>query len=335
MSEKLSMAYAAANIFPLKFFLHHELIRKMNEERKVQPVHLQINPTNLCNFNCSFCSCSKRDKKLSLSIGRLQDLIEESADLGCQAATITGGGEPLLYEDHDRMLQLLADNNIKTGIVTNGAYIDRPKSWEHVTWSRISASDNLPVQLKKIKSCVGLWFSKINETVKNNGSVDWAFSYVLGESPNNKLIEQIVNFANVHSFTHVRIVSDIFLGEKLGSQMLNVQSYLKGKGIDCSRVIFQYRGFFSHGMNPCYISLLKPVIGADGGIYPCCGTQYALANPTRDYEKAMKMGEIEDFQSLYEEQKFFDGSICVKCFYENYNLVSKVMLEGIAHKEFL
>jgi len=335
IENKLKMAYAAANTFPLKFFLHPELIRSMNIEKKIQPIHLQLNPTNLCSFNCPFCSCSERIKHLSLRIERIKNLLEQASNFGCKAATITGGGEPLLYNHYNEMIDLLADQGIQIGLVTNGVYLDRSsdKAWDKMIWGRISASDILPQQLEHIGSNMKDWLLLIDDV--SGHDVDWAFSYVLGEKPNYELIKSLIEFANEHEFTHVRILNDIFQAEQLTNQMLSVEYYLKAQDVDCNKVNFQDRSIFTHGMNPCYISLLKPVIGADGGVYPCCGTQYALEKPSRDYEPRMKMGEIESFSSLYEQQKFFNGSICVKCYYENYNLVSKVMFEGIPHGEFL
>jgi len=88
-------------------------------------------------------------------------------------------------------------------------------------------------------------------------------------------------------------------------------------------------------MAPCLLSILKPVIGVDGYIYPCCGTQYALEDPARDYDRAMRMGKIEDLEDIILNQAFFNGSICHKCYYSQYNEALDVMIKGLKHESFV
>jgi len=133
----------------------------------------------------------------------------------------------------------------------------------------------------------------------------------------------------------MRIVNDIFIADELKEQMNNVKYYLKDNVFDDSIVNYQDRSEWTSGYNPCYLSILKPVIGADGYIYPCCGTQYALENPSRDYEELMRMGHIDNLEDVLLNQWFFDGSICYKCYYGNYNKVLSILMNGLKHKEFV
>ena len=83
------------------------------------------------------------------------------------------------------------------------------------------------------------------------------------------------------------------------------------------------------------ISLLKPVIGADGLLYPCCGTQYAMFPPPGDYDDLMCMGPAIELYSIYQEQKHFDGSQCVRCYYDEYNALLEQIIIPLEHKEFV
>lgn len=336
MSEIEKYSYSAANIFPLKTVTNLNILESIKHEGIIPPIHPQLNPTNKCNFSCPFCSCSDRDKQKELNINQIESLIQKYRDLGAEAWTITGGGEPTIHRDFDRIIKTIFYNNMESGLVTNGTVLNKRKSLDKITWIRISTSDILENELEKIGLNIESHLKNLEFAVKEYPMVDWAFSYVLGDYPNHKLIRKLVEFANSHDFTHVRIVNDILKASQLNPQMDEVKKTLRFNGVDDSKVNYQERSLWTPGTDKCYISLLKPVIGADGYIYPCCGTQYALKDPSRDYEKAMRMGHIsKDIDRITQEQKPFDGSICYKCYYSQYNTVLGILLNGLKHKAFV
>jgi hypothetical protein len=116
--------------------------------------------------------------------------------------------------------------------------------------------------------------------------------------------------------------------------------YLKRQVVDRGGVsdklaIWQGRQHYFAGTPRCLISLLKPVIGADGMIYPCCGAQYAESVPAKDYPKSMVMGGVEDTNVIWDKQLAFDGSRCVKCYYEHYNSALAALVDDINHMQFV
>jgi len=256
--------------------------------------------------------------------------------LGCESVTITGGGEPLFHKKINRLIRSIAKLGVEIGIVTNGFLLDRLKNdaLARITWMRISCSDRLKQELESVNSNIEKWLENIRARTYNG--VDYNFSYVVTDSdPDLDLIKQLVEFAGGHQFTHVRIVNDIINVENLNGTMEKIHNYLQRSGVSEKLVNYQSRSMWNTGQKKCWISLLKPVIGADGYLYPCCGTQYALKNPSRDYEFSMRMGKMELLNDLIVEQAHFDGSECVKCYYAKYNDVLEFMLTGLKHERFV
>lgn len=330
MEAKKLASFSAANTFPLKLLR----IKCLKSNRHIKPIHVQLNPTNRCNFACGFCSCSERQRQQELDLDSNIEIMSLFKLLGCKSVTITGGGEPTLHKNIDALLQGIKMLGVKIGLVTNGTLLHQINALDRTTWIRISASDQLEKQLGKMGSSLDDWLQNIAMAVTQFPSVDWAFSYVIGKKPSKKNILKLVDFANTYHFTHVRLVNDIFIAEELTGQMADVKNYLESM-TDDSKVNYQDRSTWTRGFNPCYVSLLKPVVGADGYLYPCCGTQYALKDPSRDYEKTMRMGFWKFIVPLWRQQKFFDGSVCEKCYYSNYDLALDVMVNGLQHKEFV
>jgi len=298
--------------------------------QKVIPcIHAQVIPTNHCNLSCKFCSCANRNKYQELTIVQLRRLAGNLKELGCEAVTITGGGEPLMHPDIEDIILMFCEHNIHVGLVTNGLLLNKLHSYvfNTITWCRVSCSDERKFNTKT---------REIMEAAYEEGpGIDWAFSYVLstpGEFDYKNLV-QYVQFANAHNFTHVRVVSDL-LNIKRCIPMERVEHVLK-RNTDDRKVIYQGRKQFDPGQRDCFISLLKPVIGADGFIYPCCGAQYAHENADLDMSVSMRMGHMDNINSIYQAQSCFDGSQCVRCYYKNYNDFLGILLADIRHGRFV
>lgn len=329
MKTQLTSSFTSADTFPVKIIRDPDLVNSIRYGF-IPPRHPQILPTNACNLNCGFCSCRDRNKELSLDFHKLMETIEVLIKLGARAFTITGGGDPLMYPDISSLIFRIHVRNAEVGLVTNGllladkARID-PSAITALSWCRVSASD----EDDHTSAYLGV--------VETHRTVDWAISYVLTSKPDIDNIVKHIEFANKYEMTHIRLVSDLLSLDQVTS-MVNIRKQLIARGVSLSRVIFQERKVYTNGAKKCLISLLKPVIGADGHIYPCCGVQYATDDINRDMPKSMSMGTIENLLDRFgfDEQKCFDGSVCTKCYYSAYNtLLSTLLTNDISHGEFV
>jgi hypothetical protein len=230
------------------------------------------------------------------------------------------------------MVRLLSSLRLHVGLVTNGTQLHRirDETYKEIDWVRISFGDQRELT-KDFKSTVA---SAVVRSRAVGANVGWAFSYVLSANPRYDLLKDIVEFANGYRFTHVRVVSDL-LDLNNTPSMDKTRSVLRSLFVDDGLVIYQGRKDFTPGRSRCLISLLKPVVGADGGIYPCCGAQYAMDPPGLDYEKRMFMAPAADIIRLYENQAHFDGIACVRCYYDSYNVLLAQMLNKLEHEEFV
>jgi MoaA/NifB/PqqE/SkfB family radical SAM enzyme len=250
------------------------------------------------------------------------DIMQTFAKAGCKAATITGGGEPTLHKDINSILMATNALGIEAGMVTNGMSLDRvsDEALKTLIWLRISFSDDRDYDEAFVRGVLD---------AVDRAKVDYAFSYVVTASPNIPNIEKIIGLANDLNFTHVRLVTDLLDIDNVPSM-----GYIKAQlDVDDSRVIYQGRKEYRHGRKDCRVSLVKPVISADGGWYPCCGVQYALESTGLDFERSMCMGV--DPQKVIDKHEHFDGSRCVRCYYDDYNQVLAAMVNPVEHGNFI
>jgi MoaA/NifB/PqqE/SkfB family radical SAM enzyme len=317
-------SYISANTFPEKVLADGQVITDV-VDHNIRPVHIQVNPTNACPQNCSFCSCKNRNQHLNLKYHQMKQVIHTFKELGTEACTITGGGDPLSYLYIRDLIHECYDCLMDVGLVTNGHRFDvvnviKPKTFEFVTWCRISVSCEYVPKWDRIKYFV--------ERCRN---VDWAFSYVISNPEDFSNLKDIIGFANKQNFTHVRIVDDILAGT---DNIQIVKKYLQYHKVNDSRVIYQGRKEYQPGHKRCLLSLLKPNVGPNGYIYPCCGIQYAKEPQALDFDKKDSMGF--NIRNTWANQNYYDGSKCIRCYYSEYNhFLNRVWdLNKLKHRKF-
>lgn len=320
-------SYTAANSLPLKL-MAHPAMHGMLAEGKLHPLHVQFIPTDRCNLKCAFCSCANDSRKTTMPMEQADELIRSWGHIGVKSATVTGGGEPCLHPEIEQILLRLQHQHIAIGLVSNG-YGLRNLSGDGLrrfTWCRISGSDDRPLDGKLLK--------EVELAVQAAPGVDWAFSYVLTKDADYDALASYVRFANNYRFTHVRVVSDLLDLDRV-PDLAHAKAALQERGVDDHLILYQGRKGYTSGARMCWIALVKPVIGADGLVYPCCGVQYALKEPTRSMPPELCMGTWNDYMDYVVQGKPFDGTVCHRCYYDNYNQVLHACLEGFEHQDFI
>jgi len=317
------VSYSSANTLPGKLL---RIARTcLTYDLFIKPIHFQLCPTNACNLNCAFCSCSAREKSQQLSLKQVQNLSDIFYSLGSAAVTITGGGEPCCHPNLPEIIRCLSGARFKLGLVTNGYLIERIlKEISLLTWCRVSVSDD-----RDLDKLFSILFPLVTEN-----KIDWAFSYVVTRNFKIQKFAKAVQFANDHGFTHVRAVSDLLDLDRVPSPVF-IRELMKEYGVDDSIVIYQSRQEYSMGTSKCKISLLKPVIAPDGFVYPCCGVQYALPETQGVFPEEMRMCHIEDIPTYFASQKVYEGSSCYRCYYQEYNTALDCMTTEYDHLEFV
>ena len=127
---------------------HKEIARNIfswYKGKKLRPVKLQLNPTNMCNLKCPFCWLRdfpdlKYDDEVSG--GRYEELIKEAKKLGIKEIQITGGGEPLMRKDLLNIMKTIKEHGIVGKLTTNGTLFNKrmveaivEMGWDEIVFS--------------------------------------------------------------------------------------------------------------------------------------------------------------------------------------------------------
>ena len=312
-------AFVSAGQLPWKLIKNHPDM--VSADGVITPVHLQFSPTNKCNGNCTWCSCCNEDRSLELPISEIADIAEYFGSLDTQAVTITGGGEPTMHPEFDAIIRLFEQQSIAVGLVTNGIILSKTTDDltyldEAMTWMRISVTDT-----------EGNYdYNRIVRICNKLPNVDVGISFVVGHEVNMSTARGVCNIATaIDNITHIRFVQDIMDPDNV--QMRRVQRECSGI---TDKAIFQYRDTFTGGSECCGISLLKPVLWADGYIYPCCGVQYA-SDDLHHMPESYRMCKWTQFEGAAS----FNGTRCKKCYYKSYNDCLESLQGELKHEAFV
>jgi hypothetical protein len=240
--------------------------------------------------------------------------------LGTEALTITGGGDPLCFHSINSLITDAAEMGIEVGLITNGDLLESKlceKSAARLTWCRISCSDE------------GNRLKRFEERIRSAPGVAWSLSYILTKALDYGNLIEHIRFVNRLGLSHIRVIYDMVDWAGAPS-MAHVRDEMIVSMVDDSKVLYQERKTFTRGAKKCRMSLLKPFIGADGFIYPCCGIQYAKEGETLGFPASMRMGRIEDIHRTWVLQEWFNG-----LYFNEYNAALEMVSEPLAHEGFV
>lgn len=125
-----------------KLFYQYETTYKLLSGQEVNPVYVEYSPVGNCNHRCIFCAYDYIGyQSRRLETEATIKSIEDFAKLGTKAMLFAGEGEPLLHKDIGKMIKTCTDNNVDTGIYTNGVLLKGDLSellLNHLTFLRVS-----------------------------------------------------------------------------------------------------------------------------------------------------------------------------------------------------
>ena len=96
--------------------------------------YIEINPTELCNLQCSFCPRAHGypNQNLHMSLDTAREIKNQLDNLHFKGKVIFAGrGEPTLTKNFDEILDIFLENepNYRVQVTTNGKKIDDLKSF--------------------------------------------------------------------------------------------------------------------------------------------------------------------------------------------------------------
>ncbi|QEP42768.1 radical SAM protein [Ectothiorhodospiraceae bacterium BW-2] len=143
----------------IKIREHKQLLSAISSQEKAIPVHVRIEPTEICNLRCTFCWWHAPERRISLDNvnlngrerlvnSRFLALIDELAEIGVRALSFTGAGDPLCHNGMEIILERVVSKRFYWGITSNmglplsDKMIELLAQAQWVRWSLNAGSSN-------------------------------------------------------------------------------------------------------------------------------------------------------------------------------------------------
>ena len=136
-----------------KLMFHNERVLSWKNGYHIYPVYIEMSPTSLCNYKCSFCALDFIKRGKSICLDSAKKSIDEMAKLGVKSIMFAGEGEPLLNPAFIGMSFYAKTQGIDIALTTNGSMLTSDVSYELLpimSWIKISFNSIVPSTFSKV-----------------------------------------------------------------------------------------------------------------------------------------------------------------------------------------
>jgi len=312
------------------------------------PIHVAIDPVNICNHNCPMCFFRK-DSEANLHIKRdtrgyvldleiIKNLFDEIKH-HTKAITLVGGGDPIVHPHIEKIINYGNNCGFKIGMVSNGGIKKEIRDCE---WIRISmdAATAKTYEYTHGSKDFNITLENIKEYIKNNKFVGVSFliypenrhevydAAILAKDLGVKYIQYkpvyTDNCGDEHRPYYTDVADDIKRVKELQTNDFKVLDFWDRVN-DLTDRPKEY--------STCGVQDYVTQIGADGEVYICCiykyNVEYSFGNINNESFCEIWNGKMR------EKLRKIDVKKCPPCFYNKHNEIIEYKRADKVHKEFI
>jgi len=270
----------------MKLLQHIDKLVNIKAGLHPAPVNAEIDLSNRCNLGCEGCHMSYlhtaglHAHKVALA-GDLMDtdmaldMLKQLKDFGVKSVTWTGGGEPTLHPDFDKIIEA---NELEQGIYTNGTLLnpDRAKllkrkmKWIYISLDRSNKQSYLAYKKRDL-------FTQVNHGIKRlveaEGDATIGIGYLIDGDNLHEIPAMVHHAIRFLDVDYVQFRPLVTPGVDR-SWVTDALPLLKSAAIS-SKVIAdlgRFEMYWNWGGFPyptCYWSQLQTTITPDGSVWTC------------------------------------------------------------------
>lgn len=286
-----------------KILYHLDRVLEWKNSGSTRPILFEIDPSNVCNHNCPWCSFSslRAESKDMLCFDMAKKILNGLEKLGVKAINWTGGGEPLVNPRIVEMIEYAKQCGMDQGMFTNG-YLLNDKNMEHVIkkldWLRVSVDafdgDSYHIEHGTPASSFDKVIDNMRKAVKVQDRCTIGYGFIMTENNWNGVEQAIILAKDIGvDYIQIKPVSYRPGNKQISTDLVNemhklAKSLTHFSDDNFDVIVADYR-FEDMKMEDrgrkytkCMSHCFQGAIGADGKVYFC------------DHHKGEKDYEIGD-----------------------------------------
>ncbi len=289
-----------------KLYQHLDRVAAFKAGQKPPPVNVEIDLSNRCSRGCHFCHFAYTHSRGPLAgktaitqgapmgtegTGDLMttdlamQLVEDLEKVGVRSITWTGGGEPTLHPEFNKIIRA---TQIDQGLYTHGGHIDEGRAallkqkcrWVYVSLDYVNAASYAASkgvgQRVFGESCAG-----VRRLVAAQGEATIGLGFLIGRD-NHRQLWKMIELGRNLGVSYVQFRPVIYCENSSPGQVAEDRTWLDDDFfyrlkyvirqtdviVDESR-FYMYRDWASHGYEVCWWSGLQTLITPDGRVWAC------------------------------------------------------------------
>lgn len=292
------------------------------------PVTFEIDASNYCQNDCGFCMFAfhLKTNRVHLPMGLYYKALNSFRHMGVKSITFTGGGEPLMNPNINKMIHLALKDNMRVGLVTNGILLpeilDIAPRLEYV---RVSIDSATRETYKKVKGKD--YFIKVCNNIMeliDQGCVV-GISFVVTQD-NKHEVDEFHELAMNLGVDYAQIKPEL--------KVCDMETQVEGIKGDKFFVTERYN-IDSSSMLQCRIAGLIGILGATGKLYYCC---------VHRGKESFEIGDLskDELYNIFDLRRTFIPPINLcntSCRYMNYAKIYTQVMDrkyiALRHRKFL
>ncbi len=317
-----------------KFYRHLDRLQQFQKTGRTNPVSCHISPEGKCNLKCAYCSVTNRNIIARIDFPVIEKWLDVLTRRGLKAVILTGGGEPTLYPEFNRLVRLIRSHDLEVALITNGTnfhLIDEALLGEF-TWIRVSIN------------IFPDWEKRIAIPKDLHEKTVLGFSYVYSTETDEETFRKISDFVDRHHGQYVRLLPNCLLNQE--ELILQHQALAKIlEKINNPKFFHQLKlheapsRFFKR----CPMGYFRPYLseeinrhGYPGTVYSC--DSVVLNNESMQFDPKYAIcsaHEIEDYLDGKIEPQFVPHEDCKGCVFTRNLRVLENIAKPAMHENFI
>ena len=322
----------------MKIFHYRDKVDSLPPEAEeiLPPIHIRIKPTNVCNHNCRYCAYRMDDLQLGKNMNvrdyilrdKMLEIIDDIIEMGVNAVTFSGGGEPFCYPYLLDAVKKLSQSHVKFAALTNGVLLKDEVAEvfaHHAKWLRISIDGWDGPSYAEYRGVGDNDFAKVLANIRNFkkfGGQCYTGASVIVDRTNAEHVYDLIETLRETGVNSVKVSPCIVSNS--GKENNNYHEPIFGTVKDQvvkARDKFETEVFeifdsyheqlesFEKDYTWCPYLQILPVIGADQNVYSCQDKAYNIEEGSVGSIKNMR---FKDFW-FSDKNKFFSINPSLNC----------------------
>jgi len=336
-----------------KLLKHLDKIKLLQDGKRPSPVMFHMSPCNPCNLTCTFCCFANRTLKEMLTLEQMKKAIDSFVELGATGMELTGGGEPTLHPDFDKVVNYAYEKGLKIGVVTNGTMITKWHEvggvWDKLEWIRLGMYgfyEGYEYNIEALRSYPNLtigaayiWDENFQTSENPNLLGNW--SDTKGKRLSKKRqtpehFDRMLEWVEKEKIPTRIAFNSIKASELIAIDLDLIRHRIKDRNLKYAFLSdFNYKG--TRKNSNCYMHNFKPFVFTDGNVYVCPCAEMAVENSYKVNEE-FKISDIDGILDFYNNVQDNNGvkriHACSYCKYAGQNeLIDDALIET-THNDF-